>query len=212
MANNRSSRREGEATRRTGPGLGVVGAAADAVRRRRRGQVAKARGKCCSGGGAAAVLRRAGGKAGPQAWAAAGAGTTVGCGGARCARARRHSRSNTDEGRGRDQASVMAAGARGCGSYDNKSEGGKGGMGAAHRGEGDGELGMVRGGPEVADRRGGADVHGRGGGVDGGGSGSLQQEPVAVENDDEGDRLVGSFWHRGEAPVHGIDCELVTAS
>ena len=77
-------------------------------------------------------------------------------------------------------------------------------MGAAHRGEGDGELGVVRGGPEVADRQGGADVHGRRGGVDGGGSGSLQQEPVAVENDDEGDRLVGSFWRRGEAPVHGI--------
>ena len=71
---------------------------------------------------------------------------------------------------------------------------------------------MVRGGPEVADRRGGADVDGRRGGVDGGGSGSLQQEPVAVENDDEGDRLVGSFCRRREAPVHGIDCELVAAS
>jgi len=174
--------------------------------------VAKAGGKCGGGGGAAAVLRRAGGKAGPQAWAAAGAGTTVGCGGARCARARRHSRSNTDEGRGRDQASVMAAGARGWGSYDNKSEGEKGGMGAAHRGEGAGELGMVRGGPEVADRRGGADVHGRRGRVDGGGSRGLQLDPVAVQNDDEGARLLGSFWHRGEAPVHGIDIDVDAAT
>ena len=123
-----------------------------------------------------------------------------------------NSRSNTDEGPGPDQASVMAAGTRWWGSYDNKSEGEKGGMGAAHRGEGDGELGMVREGPEVVDRRGGADVHGRRGGVDGGGSGSLQQEPVAVENDDEGDRLVGSFWRRGEAPVHGIDVDAVTAA
>ena len=90
--------------------------------------------------------------------------------------------------------------------------GGKGGTGAAHRGEGDGELGVVQGGPEVADRRGRADVHGRRGGVDGGGSGSLQQEPVAVENDDEGDRLVGSFWRRGEAPVHGIDVDAATAA
>ena len=62
MANNRSSRREGEATRGTGPGLGAVGAAADAVRRRRRGQVAKAGG--ASAAAAAALLLCSGAREG----------------------------------------------------------------------------------------------------------------------------------------------------